>query len=66
MEGLDEAMEMQRAQLERLREFMGPVQDTSPPVAKRQSTISFSNPAAEQFFVDGSSIPEGGFSHHYY
>lgn len=32
-------------------------------VYKRQdgSSISFANPAAEQFFVDGTSIPDGAF-----
>lgn len=59
MQGLEDAMDIQRSQLERLREFMGPEQESHQLKAKRQSTITFSNPAAEQFFVDGTTIPEG-------
>lgn len=58
MEGMQEAMDIQREQLERLNDFLGPM---NPPMSttKRQSTITFSNPAAEQFFVDGTTIPDG-------
>ncbi|KAF7375877.1 Carboxypeptidase [Mycena sanguinolenta] len=54
--GMEESMEIQREQLERLNDFLGPVNVPSGP-AKRQSSITFSNPAAEQFFVDGTTIP---------
>jgi len=59
MQGMEDAMQIQREQLERFREFLGP--QMSAGVEKRQSspTITFSNPAAEQFFVDGTSIPDG-------
>ncbi|KAJ7039116.1 alpha/beta-hydrolase [Mycena alexandri] len=53
-------MDIQREQLERLNDFLGPM---NPPMSttKRQSTITFSNPAAEQFFVDGTTIPDVNF-----
>ncbi|KII95995.1 hypothetical protein PLICRDRAFT_97584 [Plicaturopsis crispa FD-325 SS-3] len=57
----------QRDQLERLHDFLGPVSDVEdkPVVSKRQqpsnSTITFSNPAAAQFFVDGTTLPDVNF-----
>lgn len=57
--GFEESQRIQREQLNRLRDFMGPSNDF---LAKRQAppqTINFSNPAAAQFFVDGTSIPDG-------
>ncbi|KAJ7729524.1 alpha/beta-hydrolase [Mycena maculata] len=60
MPGLEEAMDIQREQLDRLHDFLGPNEPSSIP--KRQaSTITFSNPAAEQFFVDGTTIPDVNF-----
>lgn len=57
--GMEDAMAIQREQLERMRDFLGPIPE--PAVSKRQqaSTVTFSNPAAEQFFVDGTTIPDG-------
>jgi carboxypeptidase D len=58
MEGLEDAMAIQREQLERLGDFLGPMnQPSSTP--KRQSSITFSSPGAQQFFVDGTTIPDG-------
>jgi hypothetical protein len=59
-EGMEESMNNQREALARMRaDFLGP--SPSEPVKRQQSssTITFSNPAAEQFFVDGTTIPEG-------
>ena len=64
MEGMETAEAIQREQLDRLRDFLGPIQ---PPqaepdrgtVAKREAPISFSNPRANEFFVDGTKIPDG-------
>jgi carboxypeptidase D len=58
MPGMENAIDIQREQLEHLRDFLGPVAITGQPT-KRQDSIMFSNPAAEQFFVDGTKIPDG-------
>lgn len=64
-DGMEAAMHAQREQLERMSAFLGPDNDGesfSLAKAKRQgsgSTITFANPAAEQFFVDGTTIPDG-------
>ncbi|KAF8918048.1 alpha/beta-hydrolase [Mucidula mucida] len=54
-------MEIQREQLERLQTFLGP--DATSQLRARQDTptITFANPAAEAFFVDGTTIPEVNF-----
>ncbi|KAJ7594632.1 alpha/beta-hydrolase [Mycena floridula] len=57
MQGMEDAVEIQREQLERLSSFLGPERETSGAHTKRQSTITFSNPAADAFFVDGTTIP---------
>ncbi|KAE9408693.1 alpha/beta-hydrolase [Gymnopus androsaceus JB14] len=59
--GFEESQKLQRDQLNRLRDFMGPKDDF---LAKRQAsspTINFTNPAAQQFFVDGTTIPDVNF-----
>ncbi|KAJ7287292.1 alpha/beta-hydrolase [Mycena rebaudengoi] len=61
MQGLEDAMEIQREQLERLTGFLGPGINPSHTPTKRQSTITFSNPAAKKFFVDGTTIPDVDF-----
>ncbi|KAH9927439.1 alpha/beta-hydrolase [Epithele typhae] len=62
MEGMDEAEEIQREQLERLRDFLGPqVEATGAAMAKRDSPITFANPKAAEFFVDGTKIPDVNF-----
>ena len=66
--GMDEAMSVQREGLERMRNFLGPSLSDSQPV-KRQSiepTITFRNPAAQKFFVDGKTIPEGSYLRYIY
>lgn len=62
MQGMEDSMAIQREQLERFHDFLGPQpqSDTVPPNhKKRESTITFSNPAAKKFLVDGRKIPEG-------
>ncbi|KAK0486281.1 alpha/beta-hydrolase [Armillaria novae-zelandiae] len=63
MQGLEDAMEIQRQQMERLHDFLGPISDPGG-LPKRQPdspTISFSNPKAAKFFVDGTKIPDVNF-----
>ncbi|KAL4245091.1 Carboxypeptidase [Abortiporus biennis] len=59
MEGFEEAANFQAEQLERMRDFMGPTisSDSEPTIVKRESAITFKNPKAQQFFVDGTKIP---------
>ncbi|KAF9073517.1 alpha/beta-hydrolase [Rhodocollybia butyracea] len=61
--GFEEAQQIQRDQFNRMRDkFLGPNSDDF--LSKRQSppqTINFSNPAAQQFFVPGTSIPDVTF-----
>lgn len=62
MQGMEDAFGIQQEQLERMRSFLGPVVDASAPnknLVAAPSTISFSNPAAQKFFVDGTKIPDG-------
>jgi carboxypeptidase D len=63
MPGMEDALDIQREQLEHLKDFLGPV-PTTYHSTKRQDSIMFSNPAAEQFFVDGTKIPDGQSYHH--
>ena len=65
MQGLEDAMEIQREQLERLHDFLGPMTQPSSATKRQESTITFSNPAAEKFFVDGTKIPLGLYSTHH-
>lgn len=64
MEGMEIAESIQREQLERIRDFLGPDVSTNTAevgktVAKREAPIAFSNPRAKEFFVDGTKIPDG-------
>ena len=59
MEGIDEAAAIQREQIERMRDFLGPRGEVRRDIAKREAPISFSNPRAKEFFVDGTTIPDG-------
>ena len=64
MEGMEIAESIQREQLERLRDFLGPHEssdneEVGKTVAKREALISFSHPRAKEFFVDGTKIPDG-------
>ena len=59
--GMRRAMDARRGQADRLQEMMGSThastQDT--PVLKREASITFSNPRAQDFYVDGTKIPDG-------
>ena len=62
LSGMDETIAIQREGLQRMRDFLGPEVPRS--LEKRAesaaaATINFSNPAAQQFFVDGTTIPDG-------
>ncbi|KAI0072849.1 alpha/beta-hydrolase [Panus rudis PR-1116 ss-1] len=64
IEGFEDAANFQADQLERLRSFLGP--DAAEPSAssqhvKRESAITFKNPKARKFFVDGTKIPDVNF-----
>ncbi|KAI1789184.1 alpha/beta-hydrolase [Ganoderma leucocontextum] len=66
MLGMKRAADIQRQQLDRLRDFLGPIhtgaQDKAfEPFSKREATITFSNPKAEEYYVDGTKIPEVDF-----
>ncbi|KAF9471362.1 alpha/beta-hydrolase [Pholiota conissans] len=64
---MENARNIQREQLERLQDFLGPpatiaassTRDAPPP--KKGSTITFKNPAAKKFLVDGTRIPDVDF-----
>jgi hypothetical protein len=65
--GMENARSIQREQLERLQDFLGPpappvpalADHGLPPTPGKGSTITFKNPAAKKFFVDGTKIPDG-------
>ena len=64
MEGMETAEAIQREQLERLRDFLGPQVSSEEGHTVRsesriESPINFRNPRAREFFVDGRSIPDG-------
>ncbi|KAL0581358.1 hypothetical protein V5O48_000734, partial [Marasmius crinis-equi] len=62
IQGMEDALDIQREQLQRMHEFLGPRPDPSTFNKRQQApTITFSNPAAQQFFVDGTTIPEVNF-----
>jgi carboxypeptidase D len=73
---MEEAVAMQKEQLIRMGDFLGPLgvsKDAPPPPmapgppppvppkppGSTASTISFANPAARKFFVDGTKLPDG-------
>jgi hypothetical protein len=65
LHNLDESIDIQMEGLERMLDFLGPDSMPKPRssgTVKREitsSTITFSNPAAKQFEVDGTKIPDG-------
>lgn len=59
MEGMDAAEAIQREQLQRMSDFLGPHVEQVKSVAKREAPIAFRNPRAKEFFVDGTKIPDG-------
>lgn len=56
--GMENARNIQREQLARLQDFLGPP-PPKPTAPAKESTISFKNPAAKKFLVDGTKIPDG-------
>lgn len=58
MQGMEDAVAIQMEQLTRLQSFLGPLDS---PDTKVQSAVTFSSPAAKQFFVDGTKIPDVNF-----
>ncbi|KAF9268719.1 alpha/beta-hydrolase [Marasmius fiardii PR-910] len=62
IQGMEDAMEIQREQIQRMSNFLGP--DVESSMKKRQQaapTITFSDPRAKQFLVDGTKIPDVNF-----
>jgi hypothetical protein len=59
---LQSAREFQRNQLTRLTaDFLGPPEPVSKAASAPPATITFANPAAKKFEVDGTRIPNGVF-----
>ncbi|KAL1746186.1 Alpha/Beta hydrolase protein [Schizophyllum fasciatum] len=61
---MDRVMEKQHQQLERVKSAYASTDWSLNPLSKRQNdngTLPFANPAAEPFYVDGTSIPEVNF-----
>ncbi|PPQ62919.1 hypothetical protein CVT24_006159 [Panaeolus cyanescens] len=63
MDGLQNAMAIQREQVSRMQNFLASeaVPKRGPPSSPTTSTITFSNPAARKFLVDGTKIPDVNF-----
>lgn len=62
--GFEDAKAIQRDGLERLKSFLGPDAYDTDANAKRaapEATISFKDPRAQEFFVDGANLPLGEF-----
>ena len=60
MSGMRDALAIQQEQMSRLGDMMS-VAKAPPGSPPKGSTITFKNPAAKKFFVDGTKIPDGGF-----
>ena len=60
-DGSDASRAIQRDSVDHLHEFSEPMQPPEPDAAtsKRTSLITFSDPRAQAFQVDGTKIPEG-------
>ncbi|KAL7285862.1 hypothetical protein ACG7TL_000973 [Trametes sanguinea] len=62
---METAEAIQREQLERMRDFLGPQAQpeghSTRSTSKIESLITFKNPRAREFFVDGTSIPDVNF-----
>ncbi|KAM5534367.1 hypothetical protein V8D89_011960 [Ganoderma adspersum] len=56
-------MDARRGQADRLQEIMGSAHASAQdmPVLKREAPITFSNPKAQDFYVDGTKIPDVKF-----
>lgn len=60
MEGMEEAANFQIEHLEQMRSFLGPqASEQAAQHTKREPIMTFSNPKAKQFHVDGTKIPDG-------
>ncbi|KAF8895695.1 alpha/beta-hydrolase [Gymnopilus junonius] len=60
MSGMQDSIAIQQEQMVRLNNMMSTAK--SPPgIPARDSTITFKNPAAKKFFVDGTKIPDVEF-----
>jgi carboxypeptidase D len=59
-QGMEDAITIQREQLERMSDFLGPPATRLEQTAQAP-TISFANPAAKKFLVDGKKIPDGNY-----
>ena len=57
MDGLADAANFQLEHMQAMRSFLGP--DGPAQNVKRDTTVQFNNPKAQQFFVDGTKIPDG-------
>lgn len=58
--GMENARNIQREQFARLQNLLAP---PSPTATAKGSTVTFKNPAAKQFLVDGTKIPDGIYIH---
>ena len=54
--GMENARSIQREQFARFQNLLAP---PSPTATAKGSTVTFKNPAAQKFFVDGTKIPDG-------
>ena len=61
MEGLEEAANFQREHIQNMRSFLGPPVREDQLEKRAESIITFKNPKAKQFHVDGTKIPDGMF-----
>ena len=59
--GMRNAIDARRNQIVRLQEIMGVAQADAQgaAVVRREAPITFSNPKAQDFYVDGTKIPDG-------
>ncbi|KAG6876647.1 hypothetical protein C0993_001545 [Termitomyces sp. T159_Od127] len=61
MQGMDDSKAIQQEQIQRMHDFLGPVSNSKG--SEPATTMTFNNPAAKQFFVDGTKIPDGESKH---
>ncbi|KAG6857722.1 hypothetical protein H0H87_004138 [Tephrocybe sp. NHM501043] len=61
MQGMDDAILIQQEQIQRMHDFLGPISNAKEP--EPPASITFKNPAAKKFFVEGTKIPEGKSNH---
>ena len=59
LKGMSQAMDLRRKQMERFQALMAPAHTQAEPLNKRDELITFSNPKAKEFYVDGTKIPDG-------